>query len=147
MQNRCGVFEFAVLADGRRLAIALRGRSLNAERRDRARGEQGAELLSKFDQQREVFDIAAGERVFDHGDRDRASRRRLYSAIHLDALIRSGWNDAAVKILQADERERPTVPSTKRALADLYRKLGRAEQAMTADYQAEQLARQHRTAA
>ena len=53
--------------------------------------------------------------------------------------------DAAVKILQADERERPTVPSTKRALADLYRKLGHTEQAMTADYQAEQLARQYRT--
>ena len=50
-----------------------------------------------------------------------------------------------MKILQADERERPGVPSTKRALADLYRKLGRAEQAMTADYQAEQLARQYRT--
>jgi tetratricopeptide (TPR) repeat protein len=76
-----------------------------------------------------------------------AAQRALFSAIHLDALIRSGWNDAAVKILQADERERPTVPSTKRALADLYRKLGRAEQAMTADYQAEQLARQYRTAA
>lgn len=75
------------------------------------------------------------------------AQRALFGAIHLDALIRSGWNDAAVKILQADERERPTVPSTKRALADLYRKLGRAEQAMTADYQAEQLARQYRTAA
>ena len=47
--------------------------------------------------------------------------------------------------MQADERERPTVPSTKRALADLYRKLGRTEQAMTADYQAEQLARQYKT--
>ena len=33
------------------------------------------------------------------------------------------------------------MPSTKRALADLYRKLGRTEQAMTAEYQAEQLAR------
>jgi len=75
------------------------------------------------------------------------AQRALFGAIHLDALIRSGWNDAAVKILQADERERPTVPSTKRALADLYRKLGRAEQAMTADYQAERLARQYRTAA
>jgi len=51
------------------------------------------------------------------------AQRALFGAIHLDALIRSGWNDAAVKILQADERERPTVPSTKRALADLYRKL------------------------
>jgi tetratricopeptide (TPR) repeat protein len=71
------------------------------------------------------------------------AQRSLFGAIHLDALVRSGWNDAAVKILQADERERPTVPSTKRALADLYRKLGRTEQAMTADYQAEQLARQY----
>lgn len=75
------------------------------------------------------------------------AQRALFLAIHLDALIRSGWNDAAVKILQADERERPDVPSTKRALADLYRKLGRTEQAMTADYQAAQLARQYRTAA
>jgi hypothetical protein len=72
--------------------------------------------------------------------------RAVVGAIHLDALIRSGWNDAAVKILQADERERPTVASTKRALADLYRKLGRAEQAMAADYQAGQLARQHANA-
>jgi len=75
------------------------------------------------------------------------AQRALFGAIHLDALIKSGWNDAAVKILQADERERPRVPATKRALADLYRKLGRAEQAMAADYQAEQLARQYRTAA
>jgi tetratricopeptide (TPR) repeat protein len=71
------------------------------------------------------------------------AQRALFSAIHLDALVKSGWNDAAVKILQADERERPTVPATKRALAALYRKLGRAEQAMTTDYQAEQLARQY----
>jgi tetratricopeptide (TPR) repeat protein len=75
------------------------------------------------------------------------AQQALFGAIHLDALIKSGWNDAALKILQADERERPLVPATKRALADLYRKLGRAEQAMTADYQAEQLARQYRTAA
>ncbi|HEY2872248.1 MAG TPA: tetratricopeptide repeat protein [Reyranella sp.] len=74
------------------------------------------------------------------------SQRGLFSAIHLDALIRSGWNDAALKILQLDDRERPTVPSTKRALADLYRKLGHAEQAMTADYQAEQLVKQYANA-
>ncbi|MBN9086384.1 MAG: tetratricopeptide repeat protein [Reyranella sp.] len=74
------------------------------------------------------------------------AQRALFGAIHLDALIKSGWNDAALKILQADERERPTVPATKRALADLYRKLGRAEQAMTADYQAERLARQYANA-
>jgi tetratricopeptide (TPR) repeat protein len=74
------------------------------------------------------------------------AQQALFGAIHLDALIRSGWNDAAVKILQADERERPGVPATKRALADLYRRLGRAEQAMTADYQAAQLARQYANA-
>ena len=72
------------------------------------------------------------------------AQRALFGAIHLDALIRSGWNDAALKILQADDRERPTVPATKRALADLLRKLGRTEQAMTAEYEAEQLARQYR---
>ncbi len=72
------------------------------------------------------------------------AQRALFGAIHLDALIKSGWNGAARKILRADERERPGVPSTKRALADLYRQLGRAEQALTADYQAGQLARQYR---
>ncbi|MBV8392116.1 MAG: tetratricopeptide repeat protein, partial [Alphaproteobacteria bacterium] len=75
------------------------------------------------------------------------AQRSLFGAIHLDALIRSGWNDAALKILQADERERPSVPATKRALADLYTKLGRGEQAMTAAYQAEQLTRQYGKAA
>src|SRR5262249_7741362 len=68
----------------------------------------------------------------------------LFGALLLDARIRSGGTEAALKTLQADDRERPPVPATKRALADLLRKLGRAEQAMTADYQAEQLARQYR---
>jgi tetratricopeptide (TPR) repeat protein len=74
------------------------------------------------------------------------AQRALFGAIHLDSLVRAGWNDAALKILQTDERERPTVPATKRVLSDLYRRLGRTEQAMTAEYQAEQLARQYRTA-
>ena len=52
--------------------------------------------------------------------------------------------DAALKILQADDRERPAVPATKRALAGLYHKLGRAEQAMAAEYQAQQLTRQYK---
>ena len=64
-----------------------------------------------------------------------------------DALTRSGWNDAALSILQADERERPSVAATKRALADLYKKVGRTEQALAAEYQAEQLARRYRAAA
>ncbi|WP_439614349.1 hypothetical protein, partial [Reyranella sp.] len=74
------------------------------------------------------------------------AQRALFGAIHLDALIRAGWNDAALAILQADERERPGVAVTKRALADVYRKVGRTEQALAAEYQAEQLARQYRAA-
>jgi hypothetical protein len=71
------------------------------------------------------------------------AQRGLFGAIHLDALIKSGWNDAALAILQADDRERPTVPWTKRALGNLYRRVGRSEQALVADYQAEQLARRY----
>ena len=71
------------------------------------------------------------------------AQRALFGAIHLDALMKSGWNDAALAILQADDRERPTVPWTKRSLGDLYRRVGRTEQALAAEYQAEQLARQY----
>jgi len=71
------------------------------------------------------------------------AQRALFGALHLDALVRAGWNDAALALLQADDRERPTVPSTKRALGALLRKLGRSEQAMAAEYAAEQLARQY----
>ncbi len=71
------------------------------------------------------------------------AQRSLFGAIHLDALMKSGWNDAALAILQADDRERPTVPWTKRSLGDLYRRVGRTEQALAAEYQAEQLARQY----
>jgi tetratricopeptide (TPR) repeat protein len=71
------------------------------------------------------------------------AQRSLFGAIHLDALMKSGWNDAALAILQADDRERPTVPWTKRSLGDLYRRVGRMEQALAAEYQAEQLTRQY----
>ena len=71
------------------------------------------------------------------------AQRSLFGAIHLDALIRAEWNDAAMALLQADEKERPTVPWTKRALAGLYRRVGRTEQALGAEYQAEQLARRY----
>ena len=74
------------------------------------------------------------------------AQRALFGAIHLDALMHSGWNDAALAILQADDRERPTVPATKRALAGLYRQLGRTEQAQAVEYQAEQLSRQYKAA-
>ncbi|CAN5676219.1 hypothetical protein BH11PSE3_BH11PSE3_26430 [soil metagenome] len=71
------------------------------------------------------------------------ARRALFVVIHLDALMKSGWNDAALAILQADDRDRPTVPWTKRSLGDLYRRVGRTEQALAAEYQAEQLARRY----
>src|ERR1700722_12239744 len=87
MQQRGGMFQLAVLADGSRLAVALRARSLDAERRDGARGEQGAELLADIDQRREILDIAAGERILDHRNGGGSSRRRLNSAIHLDARL------------------------------------------------------------
>src|ERR1700734_675883 len=87
MQHCGGMFELAVLANGCRLAIAFRSRSLDAERRDGARGEQGAELLADIDQRRETLDIAAGERILDHRHGGGSSRRRLNSAIHLDARL------------------------------------------------------------
>ncbi|WP_422001007.1 hypothetical protein [Reyranella sp.] len=71
------------------------------------------------------------------------AQRALFGAIHLGALRRAGWNDAALARLQADERERPSVPWTKRALGDLYRRVGRTEQALAAEFQAEQLARRY----
>lgn len=75
------------------------------------------------------------------------AQRALFGALHLDALSRAGWNDAALAIVQADDRERPGVAATKRALAALYHQVGRTEQALAAEYQAEQLARQYREAA
>lgn len=75
------------------------------------------------------------------------AQRALFGAIQLDAMMHAGWNDAALKVLQADERERPTVPATKRALSTLLRKLGRSEQASAAEYQAMQLSKQYREAA
>src|SRR6202453_4576210 len=87
VQNCGGMFQLAVLADGRRLAVAFRSRSLDAERRDRARGEQGAKLLPYINQRREVFDIAARERILDHCDGGGSPRWGLDGAIHLDARL------------------------------------------------------------
>lgn len=71
------------------------------------------------------------------------AQRALFSALHLDALMKAGWNDAALAILQAEDRERPTMPWTKRMLGELYRRVGRTEQALAAEYQAELLTRQY----
>jgi tetratricopeptide (TPR) repeat protein/uncharacterized MAPEG superfamily protein len=74
------------------------------------------------------------------------AQRALFGALYLDSLTRAGWNDRALALLQADDRERPTVPATKRAIGALLRKLGRSEQAMATEFEAEKLARQYRTA-
>ena len=72
------------------------------------------------------------------------AQRALFESLHLDALMKAGWNDRALVLLQAGDRFRPTVPETKRGLAAVYGKLGRTQEAMTASYQAEQLARRYR---
>jgi tetratricopeptide (TPR) repeat protein len=72
------------------------------------------------------------------------AQRALFEAIHLDSLMRADWNDRALAVLKAGDRFRPTVPATKRGLAAVCRKLGRAEEALAFDYQADQLARQYR---
>src|SRR5271163_4327202 len=87
VQHRGGVFELAVLPHCRRLAVALRVRSLDAERRNGALGEQRPELLADVDQQREILDITAGERIIDHCDDGGAPRRRVDGAIHFDARL------------------------------------------------------------
>ena len=77
------MFEFAVLADRGGLAVALRLGAVDAERRDRPLRQQFAEFLADRDQRREVFDIFSGKRIFDHGNRRRAPRRRRDGLAHL----------------------------------------------------------------
>ena len=95
MQKRGGVLHFAVLADQRRLAVTLRLRALDAERRDRALAEQLAEFLPGLDQRREVLDIAAGERIVDHGERGGAPHRRRNLAAHLGQRLVDHRHDLA----------------------------------------------------
>ena len=77
------MFQFAVLADGGGLAVALRLAAVDAERRDRALRQQLAELLADRDQRRKILDIFSGKGIFDHGDRRRAPRRRRNRLAHL----------------------------------------------------------------
>src|SRR5271169_6853071 len=89
------MLEFPVLADRRRLAVTFRDRPLDSERRYRTASQQLAEFLADLDQRREVLDIAAGERVLDHRDGGRASRRRLDRAAHLEARLLDDRHDLA----------------------------------------------------
>ena len=76
------MLQLAVLADGRGLAVALRLRAVDAERRHRALRQEIAEFLADRDQGREILDIFAGKGIFDHGDRRGAPRRRRDLSAH-----------------------------------------------------------------
>jgi len=73
------------------------------------------------------------------------AQRALFEAVHVDALIRAGWNDRALSHLQTADRARGGIAHLKRDLASIYGRLGRAEDAESARLQAERLARRFQT--
>lgn len=73
------------------------------------------------------------------------AQRALFEAIHVDALIRAGWNDRALSHLQVADRARGGIAHLKRDLAAIYERLGRAEDAQRVRLQAERLARRYQT--
>ncbi|HEX2889145.1 tetratricopeptide repeat protein [Vineibacter terrae] len=74
------------------------------------------------------------------------AQRALFGALWLDALIKAEWNDRALAELLANDHDRGNIAHTKRDLATIYTRLGRAEDALTARQQAERLARHYRAA-
>lgn len=72
MQDRRGVLELTVLADGGGLAIALDRLAVDAERGQRLAAEQVAELPADVDQLGEIVLVLSGE----GGWRSRRPRRR-----------------------------------------------------------------------
>ncbi len=74
------------------------------------------------------------------------AQRALFGALWLDALIRAEWNDRALAELLVNDRARGNIAHTKRDLAAIYQRLGRAEDALTASQQAERLTRRYRPA-
>jgi tetratricopeptide (TPR) repeat protein len=74
------------------------------------------------------------------------AQRALFGALWLDALIRAEWNDRALAELLANDRARGNIAQTKRDLATIYERLGRAEDALSARQQAERLAHRYRAA-
>ena len=57
------------------------------------------------------------------------AQRDLFEQLHLDALIRAGWNDKALARLQQRDLARPAIPAIKRSLADIHARLGQSEAA------------------
>jgi len=75
------------------------------------------------------------------------AQRALFGLVQLDSLMRAGWNDLALDVLRNLERERGNVPFVKRWLGEIYRRIGRGEEAYTADWQAADLERRYGNAA
>jgi hypothetical protein len=57
------------------------------------------------------------------------AQRDVFEQIHLDALVRAGWNDKALARLRQRDLARPAIPWLKRSLADIHARLGQAEAA------------------
>jgi hypothetical protein len=57
------------------------------------------------------------------------AQRDVFEQIHLDALMRAGWNDKALARLCQRDLARPAIPWLKRSLADIHARLGQAEAA------------------
>src|SRR6202521_2314467 len=93
MQDGGGVLELAILTHRRRLAVALRLRTGNPERRERAFAQQLAELLADIDQRAEILDISPRERIFDHRDSRRPAHRRIDRPAHLAACFLDDGHD------------------------------------------------------
>lgn len=72
------------------------------------------------------------------------AQRALFGLIHLDALVKAGWNDRAFELLRGADRERGNIPFVKRWLAEICRRLGRGEDAFAAEWQAGDLERRYR---
>ena len=89
------MLQLAILADGGRLAVAMRLGAVDAERGDRLLRQQLAEFLADRDQRREILDIAAGKGIFDHRDRRGAPRRRRDRLAHLDMGLLDHGDDLA----------------------------------------------------
>lgn len=69
------------------------------------------------------------------------AQRDLFEQIHLDALVKAGWNDKALAKLRQRDLARPAIPALKRSLADLHARLGQAEAAARYEATAQSLSR------
>ena len=89
------VFQFSADADNGALAIAVDGGRVAAQRRDQPVGQVEAQRLQVVHEAHDVFDIATGERVGDHGGGSGAVARRGWRRAALVADLLDGDDDLA----------------------------------------------------